>query len=164
MIRRLSTQLSSSCIPSIAFVRVSLLSPWKGSVTTATVRMPLFFAMDAITGVAPVPVPPPIPAVMNSISVSGVKIVFSIRSSASMAAFLPLIGLVPAPLPAPSWIFTGTLLLTSDCLSVLQTMNVQPSIFCSYMYVTALHPPPPTPTTLMRESVGTQSSGVIMSL
>lgn len=35
-------------------------------VTTATVRMPASMHVSAITGAAPVPVPPPIPAVMNT--------------------------------------------------------------------------------------------------
>ena len=39
-----------------------------GFVTTATVRMPSSFATCATIGVAPVPVPPPMPAVMNSMS------------------------------------------------------------------------------------------------
>ena len=41
----------------------------KGIVTMATVRMPNSRAALAITGAAPVPVPPPIPAVMNTILV-----------------------------------------------------------------------------------------------
>ena len=39
-----------------------------GRVTTATVRMPSSLASCATTGAAPVPVPPPMPAVMNSMS------------------------------------------------------------------------------------------------
>ena len=35
----------------------------KGLVTTPTVRIPISFAAPAITGAAPVPVPPPIPQV-----------------------------------------------------------------------------------------------------
>ena len=38
----------------------------KGLVTTPTVRMPRSRAMRAITGAAPVPVPPPMPAVMKT--------------------------------------------------------------------------------------------------
>jgi len=38
----------------------------KGLVTTPTVRMPSERATSAITGAAPVPVPPPMPAVMNT--------------------------------------------------------------------------------------------------
>ena len=47
-----------ACLPSIA----------KGLVTTATVRMPSSLATCATTGAAPVPVPPPMPAVMNTMS------------------------------------------------------------------------------------------------
>ena len=39
-----------------------------GLVTTATVRMPISLASCATTGAAPVPVPPPMPAVMNTMS------------------------------------------------------------------------------------------------
>ncbi len=45
-----------------------LPSKAKGLVTTATVRMPSSRAISATTGAAPVPVPPPMPAVMNSMS------------------------------------------------------------------------------------------------
>ena len=41
-------------------------SKWNGLVTTPTVRMPCSRAARAITGAAPVPVPPPMPAVMNT--------------------------------------------------------------------------------------------------
>ena len=43
-----------------------LPSKLKGYVTTPTVRMPLSLESCATTGAAPVPVPPPIPAVMNT--------------------------------------------------------------------------------------------------
>ncbi len=38
-------------------------SNWNGLVTTPTVRMPISRAARAMTGAAPVPVPPPMPAV-----------------------------------------------------------------------------------------------------
>jgi hypothetical protein len=41
-------------------------SKWNGLVTTPTVRMPSSLAARAITGAAPVPVPPPMPAVTNT--------------------------------------------------------------------------------------------------
>ena len=41
-------------------------SNWKGLVTTPTVRMPRSRAALAMIGAAPVPVPPPMPAVMNT--------------------------------------------------------------------------------------------------
>ena len=42
-------------------------SKWKGLVTTPTVRMPISRAICAMTGAAPVPVPPPMPAVTKHI-------------------------------------------------------------------------------------------------
>ena len=88
------------------------LSFLKGSVTTPTVRMPFFLDILATTGAAPVPVPPPIPAVMKSIWVPSSA--FSVISSAaSKAAFLPLTGSVPAP-SSPMRIFIGTGLAASD--------------------------------------------------
>lgn len=46
---------------------LSLPSKWKGFVTIPTVRMPFALAALAITGAEPVPVPPPMPAVINTI-------------------------------------------------------------------------------------------------
>ena len=65
------------------------------------------------------------------------------------ASDLPISGLPPAPSPSPSSILTGTGDGASDLLSVLHTANVTPEIFSSYIFLTALHPPPPTPITLM---------------
>jgi hypothetical protein len=42
------------------------LSKWNGLVTTPTVRMPISRAALAMTGAAPVPVPPPMPAVRKT--------------------------------------------------------------------------------------------------
>ena len=67
-------------------------------VTMPTVRIPISFATWAITGAAPVPVPPPIPAVINTILVFLDKISL-ICSISSIAAFLPTSGIEPAPLP-----------------------------------------------------------------
>ena len=55
-----------------------------GLVTTATVRIPFSRASSAIIGAAPVPVPPPIPAVMKIIS--DPSIAASILSRSSTAA------------------------------------------------------------------------------
>ena len=69
----------------------------KGFVTIATVRISSSLATSAIIGAAPVPVPPPIPAVMNSMSVSSKTcLIFSLDSN---AASLPLSGSAPAPRP-----------------------------------------------------------------
>ena len=134
MISRLSTFFSSSRMPSIALDCDSLPSFLKGMVTTATVRMPRSLAILAMTGEAPVPVPPPMPAVMKSISVPLSSTLRAISSWASRAALRPSVGSVPAPRPlAPIWIFTGTSLLKSAWESVLQTMKLHPLIFWLYM-------------------------------
>ena len=65
------------------------------------VRIPISFAALAITGAAPVPVPPPIPAVMKHIFVPVSKIL--VRSSRlSFAASRPISGSAPAPSPSVS--------------------------------------------------------------
>ena len=69
----------------------------KGLVTTATVRAPNSFAIDAITGAAPVPVPPPIPAVIKTISAPVNNSSIAILSLS--AALLPISGSAPAPRP-----------------------------------------------------------------
>ena len=65
---RVSTSLRRLSIPSSARVILRRPSNSNGLVTTATVRMSCSRAVRAITGAAPVPVPPPSPAVMNTMS------------------------------------------------------------------------------------------------
>ncbi len=143
---RLSTLASSSATPSSAAFMRRLPSNSKGLVTTPTVRMPISLATRAMTGAAPVPVPPPMPAVMNSICAPA--IVSRTRSTASSAAARPASGLAPAPSPLwPSWISCGALLRCRACASVLAQMNCTPCTPCSIMCSTALPPPPPTPMT-----------------
>jgi len=72
-----------------------------GLVTTATVRIPIFLAIWAITGAAPVQVPPPSPPVIKIISLP--RINFSISSFDSSAAWRPISGLPPAPNPRVSF-------------------------------------------------------------
>ena len=69
----------------------------KGLVTTATVRMFKSFAAFAITGAAPVPVPPPIPAVTKTIFAPCNKLIISFIDSS--AAAWPISALAPAPNP-----------------------------------------------------------------
>ena len=65
--------------------------------TTATVSAPSSLASDATTGAAPVPVPPPRPAVTNTMSApSSRSMIFSVSSS---AACRPTAGSEPAPSP-----------------------------------------------------------------
>ncbi len=67
-------------------------------VTIPTVKIPISRAVFAMIGAAPVPVPPPIPAVINTILVFISKIAL-IVSMSSIAAFLPTSGFAPAPKP-----------------------------------------------------------------
>ena len=69
MIIKESTDLLSFSRPLIACDSLFFPSKLKGIVTIPTVRIPKSLAMSAIIGAAPVPVPPPIPAVINSILV-----------------------------------------------------------------------------------------------
>ena len=127
------------------------LSPSKrnGIVTMPTVRMSISFDTLAMTGAAPVPVPPPIPAVMNVIRVPSLSI-FLMSSILSSAATLARSGLLPAPRPSlPSCKWTGTGESLRACASVLHNTNVTSWIPSRYMWLTAFPPPPPTPMTLM---------------
>ena len=131
IINKVSTFFLSSINPCFAYFFLFPPSVENGFVTTPTVKIPFCFATSAITGAAPVPVPPPIPAVINNILVfaSNSSLILSILSS---AALFPISGFEPAPNPsvssAPSWIFTGTLLASKACESVLQTTKSTPLI------------------------------------
>src|SRR5947199_2557891 len=131
-----------------------------GFVTTATVRIPRSLASDATTGAAPVPVPPPRPAVMKTMSAPCRSRV--IWSGSSCAACRPMAGFEPAPSPcvsfAPSWSFTGAGEACSAWTSVLATMNSTPVNSAAIIRLTALLPPPPRPTTLIFAACGTSSS------
>ena len=104
-------------------------SNWNGLVTTATVRMPNSLATRAMTEAAPVPVPPPMPAAMNTMWAAG-QLRARISSIASSAAASPISGLEPAPRPSvrltPSWMRCSALEAASACASVLATMNLAP--------------------------------------
>src|SRR5262249_29636600 len=127
-------------------------SKWKGFVTTPTVRMPFSRAARATTGAAPVPVPPPMPAVTKHIWV--LDRWSKISSMHSSAAARPTSGWEPAPRPsvtcAPSWISRSDFDIVSACASVFATTNSTPFRPAVIMLLTALPPPPPTPKTVMR--------------
>ena len=122
-----------------------------GRVTTPTVSAPSSRAISAMTGAAPVPVPPPLPAVTNTMS-APFSASFS-SSRLSVAASWPIDGSAPAPRPLvsfePMWIFTSASDMSSACASVLTAMNSTPLRPASTIRLTAFVPPPPTPTTLM---------------
>ncbi len=146
-----STDFFSSAIPSSATSIRFLPSNGKGLVTTATVRIPISLATWATIGAPPVPVPPPIPAVMNTISAPAMA--SSIRSRSSIAACRPISGFAPAPRPlvmcVPIWITVRLDALSSAWASVLAQIKSTPSILAHTICSTALPPPPPTPITLM---------------
>ena len=123
----------------------------KGRVTTPTVRAPKSLAIRAITGAAPVPDPPPIPAVIKTMSAPLIAAVNV--SSLSSAALRPTSGRPPAPKPrvnfGPSWITVSAFVLLKACTSVFAAMNSTPETPSSIMRLIALPPPPPTPITLI---------------
>ena len=93
-----STLASSSARPWSALVMRRPPSQSKGLVTTPTVRMPISLATRAITGAAPVPVPPPMPAVMNSMCAPSMAARMS--STASFGRLAALLGLAAGAQPA----------------------------------------------------------------
>ena len=110
--------------------------------------MPISLATPAITGAEPVPVPPPMLAVMNTIFVPSLSSLF-ISSMFFSASERPISGTPPAPSPSPSNIFVGTGDGARDLLSVLHTARLTPEISSLNILRTALQPPPPTPMTFM---------------
>ena len=122
-----------------------------GRVTTPIVSAPSPRATSATTGAPPVPVPPPSPAVMNTMSAP--LRISSISSACSEAALLPTSGSEPAPRPRvvsrPMSSFTSASDISSVWASVLTAMNSTPRKPASIMRFTAFTPPPPIPTTLI---------------
>ena len=119
-------------------------------VTIPIVSLPIDLAIRATTGPAPVPVPPPIVAVINTILVSSSNSA-PIFSSLFSASSFPTSGFPPAPSPlSPSRTLTATGDFSNTILSVFATAKATSLIPSSYMFLTALHPPPPTPTTFIR--------------
>ena len=149
---RVSTEAFSFSIPASALFILCFASKRNGLVTTPTVRIPISLAALARTGVAPVPVPPPIPQVTNTMSAPWIASLSS--SILSSAAFSPISGFAPAPSPlvsfSPIWIAVGALQSFSACLSVFTPINSTPPICSSTILFTALFPAPPTPITMIR--------------
>ena len=156
-----STSLANLSTPSKALSTCRCNSKRNGIVTMATVSSPRDFASRAMIGEAPVPVPPPIPAVIKTIFVSSSKM-SSIASKSPSASARPVSGSPPAPSPGPSCRRSGTALLSSAFRSVLQTRKRTSWRPSQYMLATAFPPPPPTPITLMIEE-RVQSTGSIRS-
>ena len=90
MINKVSTFSFNFAIPSAAKRPRFGPSNVNGRVTTPTVNAPNSFATAATIGAAPVPVPPPIPAVMKTISAPSSA--SRMNCSLSSAAFSPTSG------------------------------------------------------------------------
>ena len=99
IITKESTVFRNFSIPWWACAFLILPSNSKGMVTIPTVRMSISLAILAMMGAAPVPVPPPIPAVINTILVFDDNMV-RISSRLSTADCSPISGLAPAPKPS----------------------------------------------------------------
>ena len=151
MTTNVSTYFLRLIMPFLAFSSLFLPSKENGLVTTATVRTPISLAIRAITGAAPVPVPPPIPAAIKRRSV---PLMSSVSSSLfSSAARSPISGFAPAPRPfvspAPICMRLSALDSRRTCLSVFTEMNSALVRLESIIELMALFPPPPTPITLI---------------
>ena len=147
---RVSQTFRNSVMP--ARPRFILFGPSKlnGNVTIPTVRTPISRAICATRGAAPVPVPPPIPAVIKTISAPSISV--STASLSDSIASLPISDLAPAPKPLvrflPICILFSAALFSRSCASVLITMKSTPFIPACIILFTAFPPAPPTPITL----------------
>ena len=133
----------------MALLILCFASNLNGFVTIPTVKIPRDLLISATTGAAPVPVPPPIPHVTNTMSE---PLIISVNSSLlSSAAFSPTSGCAPAPRPfvsfSPICTTVGALQVFKCWLSVLTQTNSTPIMLSSIIRLTALLPAPPTPTT-----------------
>src|SRR2546428_42566 len=143
IVMMVSTQSRRDSSPRSAWRCRLLPSNLNGLVTTAIVSAPSSPARLAITGAAPVPVPPPSPVVTKTMSApSSAWMIFSVSSS---AACRPTLGSAPAPRPLVSLLpicsLMGAAFPLSAWRSVLATMNWTPSRPTWTMRLTALLPP-----------------------
>ncbi len=113
---RVSTDSCNLSMPSRATAIRRRPSKENGFVTTPTVNAPTSLAAWATIGAPPVPVPPPMPAVTNTMSAP--LRCSKMSSLDSSAAFCPTSGLAPAPSPLvrvwPIWILVGAFDRLSD--------------------------------------------------
>ena len=162
MMSSVSTHFCSSTMPPSATRMRRWPSKWNGLVTTPTVRMPISCAALAMIGAAPVPVPPPMPAVTNTMCAP--ERWSRISSITSSAAARPTSGCEPAPRPsvtcAPIWMMRSAFDMVSACASVFATTKSTPCRPAVIMLLTALPPAPPTPNTVMR-GLSSRMSGIL---
>src|SRR5215475_10245118 len=161
MMSSVSTHLCSSVMPPSAMRMRRWPSNWNGFVTTPTVRMPSSLAQRATTGAAPLPVPPPMPAVTNTMWAPARW--SRISSIASSAAARPTSGCEPAPSPSvtatPIWMMRSALDMVSAWASVFATTKSTPCSPLVIMLLTALPPAPPVPNTVIR-GFSSRTSGI----
>ncbi len=144
-----STSAANSSMPSSAWAPRRAPSKENGLVQMPTVSAFTSREMRATIGAAPVPVPPPAPVAMKTMSAPLSSALMS--SYSSSAAWRPISGSEPEPSPRvtslPMWSLVGAAEPSSDWRSVFTAMNSTPSIWASIMRSTALTPAPPTPIT-----------------
>ena len=158
-----STCCSNSDAPSSATFRRLTPSKSKGLLITPTVKIPISLATCATIGAAPVPVPPPIPAVMKTIWAPCKA--SAIRARASSAEAAPTSGLAPAPKPLePNCKFTFASDRCKAPASVFIQMNSTPSTPRRIICWIALPPAPPIPTTLIIVLPATSCSTISNSI
>ena len=161
-----STQAFNSSIPFSACCIRLLPSNENGLDTTAIVNIPISFATSATIGAAPVPVPPPIPAVMNTISAP--RRASLISNLVSSALILPICGSAPEPKPLVKFLPICILVWAFDWLiafkSVFIATNSTFSTPSLIMLLTALFPAPPIPITLIFTMLFFASNSSISSL
>ena len=106
-----------------------------------------FFAISATTGAVPVPVPPPIPAVINTRSEPLNN--SSISSAVSLAHLSATSGNPPAPNPlvifSPIRSFSSASTRSNACLSVLIAIVLAPFTPSLLSLVIVFPPAPPHP-------------------
>mmetsp|Transcript_3463 Transcript_3463/g.4823 ORF Transcript_3463/g.4823 Transcript_3463/m.4823 type:complete len:313 (-) Transcript_3463:420-1358(-) len=158
--------LSCSIAASACFIRFRP-SKAKGLVTTPTVRQPQSsLEISATMGAAPLPVPPPMPAVMNTISAPEHMCLISFPFSSAEDS--PTEGIPPAPRPRvtsrPMLRRLGAKDFARACASVFMAQKETPSILVCIILFTALPPPPPTPSTLITQGLPRPPSGIMIPL
>ena len=125
------------------------LSTRNGEETIAMTIAPSLLAISAIVGEAPVPVPPPIPAVMKTRFAPFNKSAISFLDSS--AHCFAISGYPPAPNPLvsafPMSNFLSALTKSKSCLSVLIATVSVPFIPILFSLFTVFPPPPPIPKT-----------------
>ena len=151
MMMRVSTFSFRFWMPFSAWTERRRPSKVNGRVTTPMVSAPSALAISATTGAAPVPVPPPLPAVMKTMSAPFSA--SSISARCSSAARRPDLGIAPGA-EAPGQLAPDVELQVGVAHQQRLGVGVggdelDPRRPASIIRLTAFTPPPPTPTTLM---------------